>query len=86
MSQNTREGAKTGKQRPKQGLVDTNEWTPSRYSLADNGRSAVPLTGASLNWRFSKDCTGLFKATRVVSIKERNTYSSINHKEVNEDP
>lgn len=48
MSQNTREGAKTREQRPKQGLVDTSEWTPSPCSLADNDRSAVPLTGASL--------------------------------------
>lgn len=48
MSQNTREEAKTGEQRPKQGLGDTSEWTPSPCSLADNDRSAVPLTVASL--------------------------------------
>lgn len=48
MSQNTRKEAKTREQRPKQGLGDTSEWTPSLCSLADNDRSAVPLTGASL--------------------------------------
>ena len=71
MSQNTREEAKTGEQRPKQGLGDTSEWTPSPCALADNDRSAVSLTGASLIGGSAKTVLDYLRQLRLsVSRKE----------------